>query len=89
MLFGRWLWSLSSNIDILFYSVQEQSKSESEKLIADMTSLISDHIRRQVHLVGFWRSFLIHYYIFLAFMDDCWDLLFFGCYLMVIGWSCR
>ncbi|RYQ83440.1 hypothetical protein Ahy_B10g102123 isoform E [Arachis hypogaea] len=29
----------------------EQSRSDSEKLIADMTSLVSDHIRRQMDLV--------------------------------------
>ncbi|KAL4294124.1 hypothetical protein AHAS_Ahas18G0196700 [Arachis hypogaea] len=36
---------------ILFSSVQEQSRSNSEMLIADMTSLVSDHIRRQMDLV--------------------------------------
>lgn len=35
------------------YSVQEQSRSDAEKLIADMTSLVSDHIRRQMDLVCF------------------------------------
>lgn len=37
---------------MLFYSVQEQSKSDTEKLIANMTSLVSDHIRRQMDLVS-------------------------------------
>ncbi|XLR27418.1 hypothetical protein S83_055318 [Arachis hypogaea] len=32
-------------------SFEEQSRSDSEKLIADMTSLVSDHIRRQMDLV--------------------------------------
>lgn len=41
----------TESIDDFKKAYEEQSKSESEKLIADMTSLISDHIRRQVHLV--------------------------------------
>ncbi|MED6219987.1 Kinesin-like protein KIN-5C [Stylosanthes scabra] len=32
-------------------SFEEQSRSDSEKLIADMTTLVSDHIRRQMDLV--------------------------------------
>lgn len=51
-------------MDILFYSVQEQSRSDTEKLIADMTSLVSDHIRRQMDLVSFGCSF--HSSIFLV-----------------------
>lgn len=65
-LFGRWLWLLSSNMGISFFSLQEQSKFESEKLIADMTSLVSDHIRRQIDLVSSWHSFLF-YFIFITF----------------------
>ncbi|QHN81754.1 uncharacterized protein DS421_20g689690 [Arachis hypogaea] len=38
----------------------EQSRSDSEKLIADMTSLVSDHIRRQMDLVRFeWMKSLL------------------------------
>ncbi|XP_014521873.1 kinesin-like protein KIN-5C [Vigna radiata var. radiata] len=48
VLFGRWFWLLTSDVDSLFYS--EQSKSDKEKLIANMTSLDSDHIRRQMDL---------------------------------------
>lgn len=44
-------------VDILFCSLQEQSKSDTEKLIADMTSLVTDHIRRQKDLVSFRHSF--------------------------------
>lgn len=35
------------------FFVQEQSRSDTEKLIADMTSLVSNHIRRQMDLVCF------------------------------------
>jgi kinesin family protein 11 len=33
--------------------LQEQSKSDAEKLIADVTNLVSNHIRRQKELVCF------------------------------------
>lgn len=35
----------------LVYSVQDQTKSDTEKLIADVTSLVSSHMRRQKELV--------------------------------------
>lgn len=53
VLFERWFWLLTSDVDSFFYSVQEQSKSDTEKLIANMNSLDSDHIRRQMDLVSF------------------------------------
>ncbi|RDX94099.1 Kinesin-like protein KIN-5C, partial [Mucuna pruriens] len=39
------------SIDEFKKAYEEQSKSDTEKLIADMTSLVSDHIRRQMDLV--------------------------------------
>ncbi|KAL2345244.1 hypothetical protein Fmac_006529 [Flemingia macrophylla] len=39
------------SIDDFKKAYEEQSKSDTEKLIADMTSLVSDHIRRQMDLV--------------------------------------
>ncbi|XP_058739041.1 kinesin-like protein KIN-5C [Vicia villosa] len=41
----------TESIDEFKKAYEEQSKFESEKLIADMTSLVSDHIRRQIDLV--------------------------------------
>ncbi|KAG4913543.1 hypothetical protein JHK86_053976 [Glycine max] len=39
------------SIDEFKKAYEEQSKSDTEKLIANMTSLVSDHIRRQMDLV--------------------------------------
>ncbi|XP_020205961.1 kinesin-like protein KIN-5C [Cajanus cajan] len=39
------------SIDEFKKAYEEQSKSDTEKLIADMTNLVSDHIRRQMDLV--------------------------------------
>ncbi|KAK7284846.1 hypothetical protein RJT34_19599 [Clitoria ternatea] len=39
------------SIDDFRKAYEEQSRSDTEKLIADMTSLVSDHIRRQMDLV--------------------------------------
>ncbi|TKY61969.1 125 kDa kinesin-related protein [Spatholobus suberectus] len=39
------------SIDEFKKAYEEQSKSDTEKLIADMTSLVSDHMRRQLDLV--------------------------------------
>lgn len=44
------------------YSLQEQSKSDAEKLIADMTNLVSNHIRRQKELV---RTCFVCFYLLL------------------------
>jgi len=43
--------------------VQAQSKSDTDKLIADLTNLVSSHIRRQHELV---RCFLLHLFLSLS-----------------------
>lgn len=56
--------------------LQEQSKSDAEKLIADVTNLVSDHIRRQKELVCFVRmctlffsNFLLTYLFYVSFQN--------------------
>lgn len=46
-----WIYILLQCLTCFAYYMQEQSKSDAEKLIADMTSLVSNHIRRQKELV--------------------------------------
>lgn len=49
------------------YDLQEQSKSDAEKLIADISSLVTSHISRQKEMVYFFRS-LKKYINFLGFI---------------------
>lgn len=53
-----WKWSYYQDpyFDNVFF--QEQTKSEAEKLISDMTTLVTNHMRRQKELVC---SVLIHF----------------------------
>lgn len=46
------------------YPLQEKTKSDAEKLIADMTNLVSNHIRRQNDLVCQCFSFPFSPYYF-------------------------